>query len=286
MRDRDMVAADLNKDRGNMTTPVTKTDHTNSAVAQLLQNESRGEATRHIHSYFLANITHEFRTPLSALNASVEYLLDDYNQLSRDEIYELLKSIHLSVTGLQTLIDNLLESTNIEAGRFSIRPKPIELDNVVSEAVRIMRPFIDRRHQNVCVDVPSIIPLVCGDPLRLIQVLVNLLSNASKFGPMGQTIDISSEITGDGKVKVSIADRGPGIPSEYRANLFQRFLRLDSPDGAQYGIGLGLSVVKIVVEQHGGAVGVDQRPGGGSVFWFTVPLVGDESQGCYRFVTN
>lgn len=286
MTKRDAVVADLKTGKGNPAPPATKPDNAGSASAHRLKNITKDEATRHIHSYFLANITHEFRTPLSALNASVEFLLDEFNQLSRDEIHELLKSIHLSVTGLQTLIDNLLESTNIEAGRFTIRPRPIKLDDVVTEAVRVMRPLVDRRHQSVSVNKSSILPLVYGDHPRLTQVLVNLLSNACKFGPMGQTINLCTEFTGDGKVRVAVADRGPGIPPEDRTNLFHRFLRLDSPDGAQYGIGLGLSVVKIIVEEHGGEVGVDERPGGGSIFWFTIPLAEDEIQICYQFVTD
>lgn len=273
---RGAVVADCEVDNGEPASPASMLDNACSTSAHHLNDVDTREATRHIHSYFLANITHEFRTPLSVLNASVEYLLDEFNQLSRDEIHELLKSIHLSVIGLQTLIDNLLESTNMEAGRFTIRPGPIKIDDIVAEAIRVMRPFVNRRHQSVSVDKPSGLPLVYGDPSRLTQVLVNLLSNASKFGPMGQTINLYTEVTNDSKVRVAVADRGPGIPPEDRVNLFQRFLRLDSPDGAQYGIGLGLSVVKIIVEEHGGEVGVDERPGGGSIFWFTIPLAADE----------
>jgi signal transduction histidine kinase len=273
---RGAVVADWEVDNGEPASPATMLDNADSTSAYHLKDVAMREATRHIHSYFLANITHEFRTPLSVLNASVEYLLDEFNQLSRDEIHGLLKSIHLSVIGLQTLIDNLLESTNMEAGRFTIRPGPIKIDDVVAEAIQVMRPFVDRRHQSLSVDKASSLPLVYGDPPRLTQVLVNLLSNASKFGPMGQTINLYIEVTNDSKVRVAVADQGPGIPPEDRVNLFQRFLRLDSPDGAQYGIGLGLSVVKIIVKEHGGEVGVDERPGGGSIFWFTIPLAANE----------
>lgn len=248
--------------------------------------DAEAESTRHIHSYFLANITHEFRTPLSALNASVEYFLDDFDKLSRGEIHELLKSIHLSVIGLQALIDNLLESTNIEAGRFVISPRAINIEDVVYEAIRVMQPLIERRRQRVSVSRTSRIPLIYADPARLTQALTNLLSNASKFGPMGQAIKLCLEVGGDGQARISVADRGPGIPSEYRVNLFQRFRRLDSPDGAQYGIGLGLSVVKMIIREHGGEAGVDERPGGGSIFWFTVPLAKEENLICYPFVTN
>lgn len=241
-------------------------------VALVLRDITEEEAARNLRSYFLSNISHEFRTPLAALNASVELLLEEYDTLSETEIGELLNSIHLSVTGLQTLIDNLLESTSIEAGRFSIQRHPTELDEVINEAVRVMRPLLNRRRQNLSLTElvePSLINI---DSTRMTQVLVNLLSNASKYSPIGQTIDLSLERADDDILRVSVADQGEGISPVERANLFRRFVRLNSQNSAQYGIGLGLSVVKTIVEEHGGEVGVDERPGGGSIFWFTIPL--------------
>jgi signal transduction histidine kinase len=225
-----------------------------------------------LRSYFLASITHEFRTPLSALNASVEFLLDEIDHLSKEEIKDLLRSIHLSSTGLQTLIENLLESINIEAGRVTVRLRLIDLDEVVEEAVRVVRPLLNRRQQQLDISCPPWLPQVKGDPTRLQQALVNLLSNASKYGPMEQTIDLAIEHMPNKFVRISVADRGPGISPSDQEKLFHRFVRLDTPGSAQYGVGLGLSVVKAIVEEHGGAVGVDARPGGGSIFWFSIPV--------------
>ena len=233
-------------------------------------------ALEQLRSYFLASITHEFRTPLSALNASVEFLLDEIDHLSKDETKDLLGSIHLSVTGLQTLIDNLLESISIEAGRFTVQIHSVELGEIVDEAVRVVKPLLDRRQQQLVINQPASLPLVKADAPRLQQALVNLLSNASKYGPMEQSIDLNLEIFGNGFLRLSVADRGPGISASDREKLFHRFVRLDTVDGAQYGIGLGLSVVKTIIEEHGGEVGVAERPGGGSVFWFTLPTNGKE----------
>jgi signal transduction histidine kinase len=271
MLDKDLTVSNITAEKQDSNFPVIGGNAGSDAPAMFSQKELSSDSDTYIHSNFLANISHDFRTPMAALNASLEYLLDDFYQLSREDIYRLLKSVHLSVNNLQTLIDNLLESSNIEAGRFTIRPRSIELSDVISEAIHVIQPFFDRRMQKLTTDVPEELPDIFGDHLRLRQVLVNLLSNASKFGPLGQPIHISAEVAEDGMVRVSIADRGPGIPEQYRKNLFQRFLRLNEPDGAQYGIGLGLSVVKIIVEEHTGSVGVAERPGGGSIFWFTVP---------------
>ena len=137
------------------------------------------------------------------------------------------------------------------------------------------KPLLDKRGQRLTVELPAAIPTVEADPRRTVQVLVNLLSNASKYGPEHSAIAVEA-VARDGSVRVSVADRGPGIPPEYRRRLFRRFVP-PSPgsNDAQYGTGLGLSVVKAIVEAHGGRVGVDDRQGGGSIFWFTLPKAGE-----------
>ncbi|MBN2385693.1 MAG: PAS domain-containing protein [Anaerolineales bacterium] len=237
----------------------------------VLRDVTESDAAQRLRSYFLANISHEFRTPLSALKASVELLLEDFEQFSPAETLALLKSVHFSVTGLQTLIDNLLESVSIEAGRFQIRRRPTDLNVLVQEAARVMKPLLERRSQELRLRLPEHLPRVSLDPMRLTQVLVNLLSNASKYSPMDRPIDLDLTLTQDG-LKVAVSDRGQGIPEEERANIFRRFIRLDDAQRAQYGVGLGLALVKAIVEEHDGVVGLDARPGGGSIFWFRIPL--------------
>lgn len=229
------------------------------------------DAAQRLRSYFLANISHEFRTPLSALKASVELLLDGVASFTPDETLQLVRSIHFSVTSLQTLVDNLLESVSIEAGRFRIRRRSTDLGALVAEASALMKPLLERRNQSLITRLPDHLPELSVDPMRLTQVLANLLSNASKYGPVDEPIELALELRPDA-LKFSVADRGSGIPAQDRQNIFRRFIRLDGNDNTQYGIGLGLAVVKTIVESHGGTVGLDERPGGGSIFWFTIPL--------------
>ncbi|MGB8214001.1 MAG: ATP-binding protein [Anaerolineales bacterium] len=243
-------------------------------TAVVFRDVTEEDAAQRLRSYFLANISHEFRTPLSALKASVELLLEEIEDLSKAETVELVKSLHFSVTGLQTLIDNLLESVSIEAGRFHIRRRPTELNGLVADAQKLMQPLLERRNQRLVLDIPQDIPRADVDPMRLTQVLVNLISNASKYGPMDKPIGLRLALEDANTLKVSVSDQGSGIPLEERENIFRRFIRLDEKDKAQFGVGLGLSVVKTIVESHGGRVGLDARPGGGSVFWFTLPLRG------------
>ena len=130
---------------------------------------------------------------------------------------------------------------------------------------------LDRRQQQLVLHEPAESTSLWADPPRLLQVLVNLLSNASKYSPQNSEIEVQIG-QHDTTLRLAVADRGAGIPSTERINLFRRFVRLDGPEGEQYGVGLGLYVVKHTVEAHRGRVGVEDRPGGGSVFWVELPL--------------
>lgn len=236
-------------------------------VVLVLRDVTQEESLRHLRSYFLANISHEFRTPLSTLQASMELLLDEQENLSASEMRELLKPSYLSLSSLQTLIDNLLESSSIEAGQFAIRLRPCHIQDSVTDALQIVRPLLERRQQTIAFHEPAHLPDIQADPARMTQVVVNLLTNASKYSPPGATITVELAQKED-CLRVAVSDEGPGIPPAERDNLFHRFVRLDSVDREQYGIGLGLYVVKTVVEAHNGRVGVSDRPEGGSTFWF------------------
>ncbi len=240
-------------------------------VVLVLRDVTQEEAVRRLRSYFLANISHEFRTPLSTLQASMELLLDEQEKLSAAEMRELLKPSYLSLSSLQTLIDNLLESSSIEAGEFVVRLRPCHIQDAITDALHIVRPLLERRQQAITRHEPADLPQIQADPARLTQVMVNLLTNASKYSPHGAMITLETQL-GDGRLRTAVCDEGPGIPPTERANLFHRFVRLDSVDREQYGIGLGLYVVKTVIEAHDGRVGVDDRPGSGSVFWFELPI--------------
>lgn len=252
-------------------------------VALVLRDVTHEEALRNLRAYFLANISHEFKTPLSTLNASLELLLDPNEEYAVEEVREVLKPAHLSLLSLQNLIDNLLQSSSVEAGRFVIRKQPIALLHVIEDALRLVQPLFDRRRQTFTSNaadhwVDSVAPnQIEADKGRLTQVLVNLFVNASKYSPLGGPIQLSVS-DADGWLRVAVADRGPGIPPHDRLNLFRRYVRLDVQDNEEYGIGLGLYVVKTTIEAHGGEVGIEDRPGGGSVFWFTLPLGLDEDE--------
>jgi PAS domain S-box-containing protein len=239
-----------------------------AGTALVLRDVSNEEAIRRLLGDFLANISHEFRTPLSALTASMELLLDRLPELEPHELRELLDNIHLGTIRLQNLIDNLLEGASIETGRFRIWAQPCAVPDIVEEAVNAIRPLAEKYELHICKDWPDNLPLVLADFRRTTQVVVNLLSNAVKWSPPGSEILVMMAPAA-GSVEVHISDQGPGIQPENLPDLFHRFGQR-AGDGVEHGTGLGLSVVKAIVEAQGGQVGVLNRPGGGAEFWFSL----------------
>ena len=237
----------------------------------VLRDISEEEAVSRLRCNFLANVAHEFRTPLSGVAAATELLVEEGSGLTSGELAELANTIRLSTLHLQALVDNLLESTTLEAGCFRLRCRPMRLPNVIQSVSEMMAPLLKRLEQTLEVNMPGTLPTLWADPDRLAQVFVNLLANASRFGPIGAPITLSVEQVHDALL-IAVLDSGPGLPAGRFADLFNRFVTGDQPSGAQYGIGLGLSVVKAIVEAHGGQVGAENRAEGGARVWFTLPL--------------
>ena len=246
-------------------------------IALVFRDISEEEAVHRLLGHFIADVAHELRTPLTALEASIELLLDQTLVHSEQDLKELYTSLHLGILGLHTLVDNLLESANIEARRFRISPRTVDLSLIVAEAIQTMQPLLNKYEQRLTAELPVKLPLVKADFRRTVQVLVNLISNANRYGPPGEEIKIKVT-TSPGFARLEVCDRGPGILPEHRANLFLRF---DFPhtdnSASQAGAGLGLSVVKEIVLAHGGEVGVEDRPGSGSIFWFTLPIIEEKT---------
>jgi signal transduction histidine kinase len=202
----------------------------------------------------LATISHEFRTPLAAQLASIELLRDGIGEMSPAAQHELVSSLERSVQRLSWLIDNLLESVRIESGQLDIRRHPVMLDEVAAAAREVMEPLIIQRGQRLDVLMPDGLPVIAGDRQRLVQVLVNLLANASRFAPGGSTIRIGSAAQGEDGIAIWVDDEGPGPADPGDARLFEPFHRAGGEDTAESGLGLGLFIVNSIVERHGGRV--------------------------------
>lgn len=240
--------------------------------AHVFRDVTAEEEALRLRESFLANVSHEFKTPLAALRAAIELLATEQLRFSPEELRELTDSILLGVLRLEELVDNLLSSASIQAGQFEVRPRPVDLETIVEDVLLTTRPLLALRGQSLELDIPPDLPPVQADPRRLTQVLVNLISNASKYGPAQHPIHLQA-VWAPGStpaVTVRVSDEGPGIPPEKRAQLFQPFRRPADETG-QSGVGLGLSIVKTIIERHQGQVGVESDKHG-TTFWFTLPL--------------
>ncbi len=236
---------------------------------QIMRDETEIEGARRARDAIVANVSHEFRTPLSAqlaalelLRASLEGPEDEGSHLDSAS-RELLRSLERGSLRLMHLVDNLLESVRLEAGEDSIRRGRVAIDEVVEEAVELMSPLLELRQQRVDLEVTHPLPELTGDAPRLVQVIVNLLANASKYAPETTTVRISVSGSGGG-VRVRVEDEGPGLPPGGQGSIFNRFDRAGEPDSS--GMGLGLWLVRSIVERHGGTVDAVSLPTGGARF--------------------
>jgi signal transduction histidine kinase len=222
----------------------------------VIREENAIEAARAMRDRILANLSHEFQTPLSAQIASIE-LLRDHLQRGADPVaIRLVDSQYRGSVRLSQLVENLLDSVRIESGEMRLRRQRVDLAQVVEEALALMQPLINLRGQRVVQQVAKG-PALLGDAQRLHSVLVNLLANANKFSHTGSTIWVEMEWQPD-RVIVWVEDEGPGMPPSLTVrDLFAPFRRAPNEEPSQRGSGLGLAIVHAVVAAHGGEVRVE-----------------------------
>ncbi len=253
------------------TVVITSAAPAGGLQVQVMRDETELEAVRRARDSVLANISHEFRTPLSAQLASVELMLDGLESMPRERLGELLESLQRGTLRLTRLIDNLLESVRIEAGQLGIRRQQVVLAQVVEDAEDLMAGLLTQRCQSVRLALPEDLPVITGDAQRLTQVVTNLLANASKFGPEDSEITIGATDKA-GTVELYVEDSGPGAPELEGTSIFERFYRAADQEPDPRGLGLGLWIVKSIVERHGGEVRAERTPAGFTRFIVTLPI--------------
>lgn len=250
---------------------ITSARPVDGLQVQVMRDETELEAVRRARDSILANISHEFRTPLAAQQASIELLREGLADMPREQIEELVSSLQRGTERLTRLIDNLLESVRIESGQLGIRRAPVDLAQVIEDAHELVAGLLAQRGQELRIDLPPGLPLVPGDAQRLTQVFTNLLANAQKFGPEGSRIHVGGEVR-DGQASIWIEDEGPGVPASEGASIFERFYRSADQEPEPRGLGLGLWIVKSIVDRHGGSVDARRTPEGRTRFTVALPL--------------
>jgi signal transduction histidine kinase len=237
---------------------------------QILRDETDLEAARRARDSVLGNISHEFRTPLAAQLASIELLREGLSDMPVEAQRELLANVERGVLRLMRLIDNLLESVRIEAGQHSIRQQPVDLAEVIADARDLIEPLLRQRQLSIELDESGIGAIVRGDAQRLGQVFVNLIANAAKFAPEGSTIRIGGQRSGT-HCEVWVEDEGPGVQHGASDSIFERFQRGADSEPDAPGLGLGLWIVKSIIERHGGTIRMQRTPDQRTRFVLSLP---------------
>ncbi|HEY1283979.1 MAG TPA: ATP-binding protein [Steroidobacteraceae bacterium] len=252
------------------TTVITSSGPAEGLQVQVIRDETELEAVRRARDTVLANISHEFRTPLAAQLASIELLREGLTTMAPEQQRELVLSLERGTLRLTQLIDNLLESVRIESGQLGIRRQSVDLAAVVDDARTLIGSLLAQRGQTLEVDIPAELPAIDGDSQRLTQVLVNLIANASKFAPETSVIRIGAAADGR-RIRAWVEDEGPGLPGGDDAPLFERFRRGADIEPEPGGLGLGLWIVKSIVERHGGEISAVRTPQERTRFTVTLP---------------
>lgn len=252
-------------------TPLVSPDGRILSIVAQGRDMSRQLEAERMKKEFTSTLSHELRTPLTSIIGSLELVNSGVlGELTKD-VLDLTVIAERNGQRLLDLINDLLDVEKIRAGQFTVAPEVLEIDDVLEEALVLNRAFAARYQvrMNAIGNLPA--TQIYADRKRLIQVLTNLLSNAAKFSPEGEAIDVALEDRGPA-VRVSVHDRGPGVPESFREKMFTRFAQADSTTARQHGgTGLGLAICKHLVEVMHGRIDFQGRDGGGTTFWFEMP---------------
>lgn len=246
--------------------PLIEVDGGVAGVIASVSDVTRRKEVEHLKDAFVSTVSHELRTPLASLRGFAELMLE--REFSPEKRREFLRIIHAESIRLGALVDDFLDIQRLESGRAVYDFRSLELAPMLEDTRAL---FASGKHV-LRLSVPPRLPAVRADSDRLRQVLTNLVSNAQKFSPPGSEIALEARCAGD-EVIVSVVDHGVGIDAETLPRLFEKFFRADNPETRNTGgTGLGLALVKEIVEAHGGRVWVESERGRGSRFHFSLPL--------------
>ena len=258
-------------------TPIFSREGAVVSVVATVQDMTPLEDLERLRAEFLGMVSHELRTPLTTIKGSAATLLTASSTLSPAEMGDFFRIIDEQADHMRGLISDLLDVTRIEAGKMSVTPEPTVVAALVNQAREVF--LRDGARNSIEVDVPPDLPRIGADRHRLMQVLTNLLSNASKNSPDQSAIRVSASVE-DVYVAISVSDKGRGVPAERLPHLFRKYSRIDSEDLGRHlaGEGLGLAICKGIVEAHGGRIRAESGGQGlGTRFTFTVPAVAEAS---------
>lgn len=236
----------------------------------VFHNVTETKCLERVRKDFVANVSHELKTPLTSIKGYIEALLDG----ARDDpnrCLEFLQILQKHTDRLNSLIADLLVLSRIESGQYTWKRDAVKIDEVIERAVADLKPLAEKKQHRLTVILhPGLSPAI-GDEGKLTQVMINLLDNAIKYTPENGGITLEAKQSGDA-VEIVVSDTGIGIPRKDLSRIFERFYRVDLARSRELGgTGLGLSIVKHIVEAHNGSIHVESEPGKGSKFTLFLP---------------
>jgi signal transduction histidine kinase len=220
---------------------------------------------------FISVVSHELRTPLTSIAGSLGLIKGGVAGELPEQAKAMVDIAARNADRLVMLINDILDMNKFESRKVSLNLQPVDLMALVEEAIETNRPYAGQFGVRLVLREAQPGVQVRADPDRLIQVLTNLLSNAAKFSPYGETVMV--RLRRDGQmIRVEVSDHGPGIPEEFHPRIFDKFAQVDSSDSrAKGGTGLGLSISKAIIERLGGRIGFETEVGLGTTFFFELP---------------
>jgi len=255
-----------------MSTPVMMPDGTRLGRLLIMRDVTQERAADRMKTDFIALASHELRTPLVTIKGFLELVLDGTTGPLNAEQLEVLQLMHQGANQLDTIVDDLLDISRIESGHLTLHPRAFDLQKCIETTAATLQLQFVAKHQSLTLELESELPPVNADEQRVVQILLNLLSNAHKYTPDGGSITVRAQ-TAKGFAQVDVIDTGIGLSEEEQQHIFEQFFRANNETVRDIsGSGLGLAITRTLVDQHGGTLTVQSRPGAGSTFSFTLPL--------------
>jgi signal transduction histidine kinase len=220
---------------------------------------------------FIDTLSHELKTPLTSIIAAAGLLAEELEATGDESYQKLIQTIIHNANTLETRLAELMDIVKTGSGRLQLQVEPVDMKSLLQGIGWQTRPIIQGKEQKLNMDLPASLPIIHGDGQRLEQVVLNLMTNATKFTSKGGNITLRARPQDD-RLVIEVQDTGDGISKEKQASLFKPYSRLNSDRQHHPGLGLGLALVKQVVELHGGKIWVESEPGKGSTFSFSLPL--------------